>query len=290
MWLSWSGRRVIWRIEEFVEHGFDDGLGDGEGVWGDELEVVLIGVPPGGVLEVANEVDGGDADLVEGDVVVEDLAVGHAEDVCVAGFLGSAVHDCDELGRGVGGNPDGEVAVAYHVEEDAEGGFFRGVAPAGGVLAGAIDAVEDAAGFGSHVLFEGFFAVEEDELELGGLVGFVFGEFVGEGEDESAGGGGVVGAEEAALGVVFGVVVGAEESGDGLFPGVGAWSGGKAGEDVGEFFDTERGLGIEGLVGDGPAGGAQSAGEVGADFGTAGGGGRSGSEGEDVFGVFVGCA
>jgi len=64
-----------------IEHALDDAEGDVEALFRDEVEGVVFGVPPWGVGEVADDVEGGDAGVVEGDVVVDDGGVGWGEAV-----------------------------------------------------------------------------------------------------------------------------------------------------------------------------------------------------------------
>ena len=122
-------------------------------------------------------------------------------------------------------------------------------------LGGVEAATEEAIGFGIAEwgeLGEGFFAVEEDEFDLGGERG-VEGESAGEFEEGAGAGGGVVGADEADGGEAFSVVVGAE---DGALGGGGRGEiggGGEAGDEIDEGDGATRGLGGEGLAFDEPA-------------------------------------
>ena len=277
------GVRWLGGGEEFVEHGVDDANGGVEAVGGDVVEVVAGVVPPVGGGEIADDVEGGDADGVEGDVVVEDGGGALLEMFFPALGPGDAEEEIGELLGGIGGDFDGEVFVADHVEEEAELRFVVLSSPVGGVAAAAVESV--AVG---KLGADGFFAVEEDEFELLGPGGGL-GEAGGEFEDGGGGGGGVVGAEEDLVVEEFGVEVGAEDTGNRFVPEVGAVAvGGMAGDEVDE---GDLSLGGEGgefaFLGD-PAVLGEGVGEVGAGFPEGLGGGGAGAEGEDGFGVGVG--
>ncbi len=129
--------------------------------------------------------------------------------------------------------------MANHVEEDAELRFVIEGAPLVGVVAATVEAVHD-----RHVFREGFFAIEEDDLDLICLLRFVFGEVFSNFNDSSAGRCGVVGTEELLILEIFGVDVGADESFDIAFPCVLSFNR-EAGAEVGKFDFTDGGVAFE---------------------------------------------
>ena len=181
--------------------------------------VVAVGVfgVVGAVVDV-DEVEDGDAALLEGDVVVGDVDLLVLEDVAgVAGVFGGLAEELDEGGGGVRVGVDVEVAVADHVGEEegfdvAEGAVLG---PFGGEMAGAVGVVV------ALPFFDGFFAVVEEEPD-GVALGRVGAVVLAERDEEGGGAGAVVGADEGdvAEGVV-GFVVGGEDD-DAVFFG---WTG-----------------------------------------------------------------
>ena len=109
--------------QEVLEHVSRDLEGDLEAIAGNQIEVVAISVPPGELAEVADDVNGGNAGIVEGDVIVNDRMERLRIARLLALFLGGEEQGSFEKGRGVGRQAHLQVSVPDHIEHDAEGGF-----------------------------------------------------------------------------------------------------------------------------------------------------------------------
>ena len=94
--------------------------GDFFEAFGGEFVEGIVGGVPRGVIEV-DEIDGGDAgDDLEWDVVIEDLAVVGGEGVVEVEGVSGGEDFAFEVWWGIGGEGEGEVAIADHVPEDGE--------------------------------------------------------------------------------------------------------------------------------------------------------------------------
>ncbi len=131
-----------------------------EGVFGGVVVAVGVGGVVGAVV-VVDDVEDGDAALVEGNGVVFDGGVVGGEGGGVAGVPGGLDEERPELGGGVGVVVDVEVLVADHVgeEEGLDVGEGAVLGPLGGEVAGAVEGVLRGPGF------DGFFAVVEEQID-----------------------------------------------------------------------------------------------------------------------------
>jgi len=170
------------------------------------------GVGVGAVVEV-DDIEDGDAALAEGDVVVAEA--GKVVLVDVGGVAGVFGGDFEHVAQPRGGHlveVDVEVLVGAHVGDDEGFDLVQGavVGPLGGEVAGAVE------GVGVGPLFDGFFAVVEQEPD-GVALGRMGAEDGADLDEQSSGGGAVVGSVEVdvAEGVVGLVVSG--ENDDAVF-------------------------------------------------------------------------
>ena len=181
-----------------ADHFEEEVGGDLEGFGADLVHGVLGGVVVtvrggrgvGAVVDV-DEVEDGDAALLEGDVIVAD-GVGVFVDVGgVASVLGGDLEQVAEPGGGVLLVVDVEVLVADHVGEEECLDFFEGAvaAPLGGEVAGAVEGVGGGPGL------DGLFAVVEDEPD-GVSLGRMGAEVGADPDEQGSGAGSVVGADE----------------------------------------------------------------------------------------------
>ncbi len=271
-------------LEEEVASGLE-GLGADlvEGVFGGVVVAVGVGGVVGAVV-VVDDVEDGDATLVEGDGVVFDGGVVFGECGRVAGVFGGLDEEGPELGGGVGVVVDVEVLVADHVgeEEGLDVGEGAVLGPLGGEVAGAVEGVLRGPGL------DGFFAVveEQDDAVAGGRVGA---EVLADLDEQGGGAGAVVGADEGdVLEGVVGFVVGGEDDDAVPFGWVRA---GEVDDVVADGLEAGGGGGGEGIDVEAVVG--ELGGEVGLDevFGgeVAGGGVETlGGYGEELFGEGVG--
>jgi len=202
----------------------DEVAGGLEGFGADFVEGVLGGVMVAvgeflgvGAVVVVDEVEDGDAALLEGEMVVldgEGWVFGDGGEMI--GILRGGHQDVGEPGCGVLFAVDVERLVADHVEDDEGLDFGDGavLGPLGGEMACAVEGVGGAPGL------DGLFTVIEDEpdaIALGRIGAEVFAQL-----DEHGGGAGpVVGSDEVyVLEGVVGLVVGGEDDDSVLLAGI----------------------------------------------------------------------